>query len=72
MSSLLKVELSPRTLREALGLANLDTHQSSERFQSGDVINMGIAILTNGAVPHDGLRPHTDLLSDSPTLGNPH
>jgi hypothetical protein len=33
---------------------------------------MGIAMLTNGAVPHDGLRPHTDLLADFPYLGNPH
>jgi hypothetical protein len=32
---------------------------------------MGIALLTN-AVPHDGLRPHDDLLADFPYLGNPH
>jgi hypothetical protein len=50
---------------------------SSEGYLNGrkltdDVINMGIAMLTNGAVPHDGLRPHTDLLADFPYLGNPH
>lgn len=37
-----------------------------------DVINMGLAILTNGALPPDGLRPHTDLLPDFPYLGRPH
>jgi hypothetical protein len=49
---------------------------SSEGYPNGrkltdDVINMGIAMLTNGAVPHDGLRPHDDLLADFPYLGNP-
>ncbi len=52
-------------------------YSSSEGYLNGrkltdDVINMGIAMLTNGAVPHDGLRPHTDLLADFPYLGNPH
>jgi len=52
-------------------------YTSSEGYLNGrkltdDVINMGIALLTNGAVPHDGLRPHTDLLSDFPYLGRPH
>ncbi|MFG3255336.1 DUF4331 family protein [Streptomyces sp. NPDC048172] len=50
---------------------------SAEGFPNGrsltdDVINMGIAQLSNGAVPHDGLRPHTDLLPDFPYLGKPH
>ncbi|MFJ2554821.1 MULTISPECIES: DUF4331 family protein [unclassified Streptomyces] len=50
---------------------------SAEGFPNGrnltdDVINMGIAELSNGTVPHDGLRPHTDLRTDFPFLGNPH
>ena len=52
-------------------------YSSSEGYPNGrkltdDVINMGIALLTNGAVPHDGLRPHADLRSDFPYLGSPH
>jgi hypothetical protein len=52
-------------------------HTSAEGFPNGrnltdDVINMGIAQLSNGAVPHDGLRPHTDLRTGFPFLGNPH
>ena len=42
------------------------------RKLTDDVINMGIALLTNGAVPHDGLRPHADLRADFPYLGSPH
>ncbi|MFF1696401.1 DUF4331 family protein [Streptomyces sp. NPDC058257] len=42
------------------------------RNLTDDVINMGVAQLSNGAVPHDGLRPHTDLRTDFPFLGNPH
>jgi hypothetical protein len=42
------------------------------RNLTDDVINMGIALLTKGAVPHDGLRPHADLRSGFPYLGNPH
>lgn len=33
---------------------------------------MGIAQLTQGAVPADGLKPHTDLSSQFPYLGTPH
>jgi hypothetical protein len=52
-------------------------YSSSEGYVDGrklsdDVINMGIAMLTNGVVPHDGLHPHTDLVADFPYLGNPH
>ena len=52
-------------------------YSSSEGYPNGrkltdDVINMGIALLTSGAVPHDGLRPHADLRSDFPYLGSPH
>ena len=51
-------------------------YSSSEGYPNGrkltdDVINMGVALLTNGAVPHDGLRPHADLRSDFPYLGSP-
>jgi hypothetical protein len=42
------------------------------RNLTDDVINMGIALLSSGAVPHDGLRPHADLRSDFPFLGMPH
>ena len=50
---------------------------SSEGYPNGrtltdGVINMGVALLTEGRVPHDGLRPHTDLRSDFPFLGMPH
>ena len=52
-------------------------YSSSAGYPNGrkltdDVINMGIALLTNGAVPHDGLRPHADLRADFPYLGSPH
>jgi uncharacterized protein DUF4331 len=52
-------------------------YASAEGYPNGrtltdDVINMGIALLSNGAVPHDGLRPHADLRSDFPYLGSPH
>ncbi|WP_306321583.1 MULTISPECIES: DUF4331 family protein [unclassified Streptomyces] len=66
------------TLAESL-LPDLLTYDytSAEGFPNGrnlidDVINMGIAQLTRGAAPHDGLRPHTDLRPDFPFLGNPH
>jgi hypothetical protein len=42
------------------------------RSLTDDVINQGIALLSNGAVPHDGLRPHEDLLPEFPFLGAPH
>jgi hypothetical protein len=42
------------------------------RKLTDDVINMGVALLTQGAVPHDGLRPHADLRPDFPYLGSPH
>jgi hypothetical protein len=42
------------------------------RNLTDDVINMGIALLSNGTVPRDGLRPHSDLRPDFPFLGIPH
>ncbi|MFF4310703.1 DUF4331 family protein [Streptomyces sp. NPDC001507] len=66
------------TLAEGL-LPDLVTYDysSAAGFPNGrnltdDVINLGIALLTNGAAPHDGLRPHADLSSDFPFLGEPH
>ena len=52
-------------------------YSSSAGYPNGrnltdDVINMGIALLSNGKAPHDGLRPHADLRSDFPFLGSPH
>jgi hypothetical protein len=51
-------------------------YSSAEGFPNGrsltdDVINMGIALLSKGAMPHDLLWPHADLRSDFPFLGNP-
>lgn len=69
---------------EALALAesllpDILTYDSSDaggapngRNLTDDVINLGIAQLSNGAVPHDGLRPHTDLRTEFPFLGTPH
>jgi hypothetical protein len=39
------------------------------RNLTDDVINMGIALLSNGAAPAYSLKPHTDLRSDFPFLG---
>ncbi|MFJ4713431.1 DUF4331 family protein [Streptomyces sp. NPDC088785] len=65
-------------LAESL-LPDLVTYDSTsaEGFPNGrtltdDVINLGVAQLTGGAVPHDGLRPHTDLRAEFPFLGTPH
>jgi hypothetical protein len=57
-------------------LATYD-YSSAKGFPNGrnltdDVINLGIAQLSNGAVPADGLRPHDDLLAEFPFLGTPH
>ena len=72
----------PRDQATALAgnlLPDLVTYDASisEGYPNGrkltdDVINVGIALLTNGAVSHDGLRPHADLRPDFPYLGKPH
>ncbi|MGW3284390.1 DUF4331 family protein [Streptomyces sp. NPDC001002] len=66
------------TLAEGL-LPDLVTYDctSAAGFPNGrnltdDVINLGIAQLTQGTVPADGLSPHDDLRSDFPFLGDPH
>ena len=41
------------------------------RNLTDDVINQRIALLSNGAVPHDGLRPHDDLPPRLPVPGRP-
>ena len=52
-------------------------YSSADGFPNGrnltdDVINIQIAQLSQGHVPHDGLRPHADLRSDFPFMGDPH
>jgi hypothetical protein len=52
-------------------------YSSSAGYPNGrklmdDVINMGIALVSKGAAPPDGLKPHADLHADFPFLGNPH
>ena len=42
------------------------------RQLTDDVVNMGLAAMTGGAAPHDGLSPHGDLLAEFPYLGAPH
>ncbi|HZD93318.1 MAG TPA: DUF4331 family protein [Candidatus Sulfotelmatobacter sp.] len=37
-----------------------------------DIMNLSLAMLTNGAVSNDGLLPHEDLLAEFPYLGDPH
>lgn len=42
------------------------------RTFSDDVIYVRLAFLSKDNMPPTGLKPHTDLLSDFPYLGNPH
>jgi hypothetical protein len=42
------------------------------RVFDDDVIDHRLAFLSKGEIPPDGLRPHTDLLSEFPYLGTPH
>ncbi|HEX6480221.1 MAG TPA: DUF4331 family protein [Ktedonobacteraceae bacterium] len=42
------------------------------RGLTDDVMNISLAMLTNGAAPRDGLSPHQDLLVEFPYLGEPH
>jgi hypothetical protein len=37
-----------------------------------DVINYRIAFLTKNQAPPTGLKPHTDVLKESPYLATPH
>jgi len=50
---------------------------SSAGFLNGrkltdDVIDIELALVTNGQVTTDMVGPHTDLLSTFPYVGNPH
>jgi hypothetical protein len=42
------------------------------RVPTDHVIKARLAILGNGRIPSDGLKPHDDLLSEFPYLGAPH
>jgi hypothetical protein len=42
------------------------------RMLTDDVINIELGLLTNGSTLTDDAKPHTDLLSVFPYLGNPH
>src|SRR6266705_1167189 len=42
------------------------------RVPTDHVIEARLAILGNGQIPSDGLKPHDDLLSEFPYLGAPH
>ncbi len=42
------------------------------RNLTDDVINLQVALLSQGHVPHDGLRPHDDLRAEFPYMGTPH
>lgn len=42
------------------------------RLPTDPVIEARLAILGNGQIPSDGLKPHDDLLSEFPYLGAPH
>jgi len=42
------------------------------RGLTDDVIDVELNLVTKGAVPTDGIGPHTDYLASFPYLGNPH
>ncbi len=42
------------------------------RKLTDDVIDIELALVTNGQVTTDMVGPHTDLLSEFPYVGNPH
>jgi hypothetical protein len=42
------------------------------RAFTDDVINHRLALLSKGAIPPTGLKPHTDVLTEFPYLGTPH
>ena len=47
-------------------------HYPNGRVFTDDVINYRLAFLSRGEIPPTGLRPHPDILSGFPYLGNPH
>lgn len=42
------------------------------RLLTDDVLNNRLAFLSKGEIPHDGLKPHTDLLTEFPYIAAPH
>jgi len=42
------------------------------RLLTDHIVAHRLAMLSNGKIPPDGLKPHTDLLADFPYLGTPH
>ncbi len=48
------------------------SYPSNGRALTDDAAAHFLTVLTNGKITGDGLRPHTDLLSDFPYLGPPH
>ena len=42
------------------------------RLLTDHIVAHRLAMLSNGKIPPDGLRPHTDLLTGFPFLGTPH
>ncbi|MBV8397911.1 MAG: DUF4331 family protein [Acetobacteraceae bacterium] len=48
------------------------SYPSNGRTLTDDVLDLFLAILTNGKVTTDGLGPHDDLIVDFPYLGPPH
>jgi len=48
------------------------SYPSNGRALTDDAVAHFLAVLTNGKVTGDGLRPHTDLLAEFPYVGPPH
>jgi hypothetical protein len=48
------------------------SYPSNGRALTDDAVAYFLTVLTNGKVTGDGLRPHTDLLSEFPYVGPPH
>ncbi len=42
------------------------------RLLTDHIVAHRLAMLSNGKIPPDGLKPHTDILADFPYLGTPH
>ena len=42
------------------------------RALTDHVVAARLALISNNAIPHDGLGPHDDLLEEFPYLGPPH
>lgn len=42
------------------------------RLLTDDVLNNRLSFLSKGEIPHDGLKPHTDISSQFPYIGTPH